>query len=56
MLNPVTHVVEAFRFAFMGAGTWSIQGLLYSTVFMLIVVVAGILVFNRTERTFMDVV
>jgi lipopolysaccharide transport system permease protein len=56
MLNPLTHVVEAFKYAFLGTGTWSSGGLLYSAAFAFVVVVSGVLVFNRTERTFMDIV
>lgn len=56
MLNPVTHIVEAFKYAFLNTGSWSVEGLLYSTAFTIVIVVAGFLVFTRTERTFMDVV
>ena len=56
MLNPVTHIVEGFKYAFLNTGNWSVNGLLYSAAFTLVIVIAGFLVFNRTERTFMDVV
>jgi len=56
LANPLTPVVETFRFAFLGAGTVSIGGLLYSAGFMLVVLVLGLLIFNRVETTFMDTV
>lgn len=54
--NPMTPVVESFRYAFLGNGTVSYFQLLYSFVFMLAVVFIGSLIFNRVEQTFMDTV
>jgi len=54
--NPLTPIVEAFRYAFLGAGTVSTVNLAYSFGFMLIVMAVGILIFNRIEATFMDTV
>lgn len=56
LANPMTPIVEAFRVAFLGAGTVSPGHLLYSFVFMLVMVFAGIIIFNRVEQTFMDTV
>jgi lipopolysaccharide transport system permease protein len=54
--NPMTPIIEAFRYAFLGAGTVNINGLLYSFGFMLVVVILGTIIFNRVEQTFMDTV
>ena len=56
LANPMTPVVEAFRYAFLGAGTVDIYHLLYSFLFMLVVVFLGSVIFNRVEQTFMDTV
>lgn len=56
LANPMTPVVEAFRFAFLGVGTVNSLNILYSFVFMLVVVFIGSLIFNRVEQTFMDTV
>lgn len=56
LANPMTSIVECFRYAFLGAGTVNINYLLYSLGFMLVVLVIGILIFNRVEATFMDTV
>ena len=56
LVNPMTPVIEAFRFAFLGAGTVNINSLLYSFGFMLVVVIIGSIIFNRVEQTFMDTV
>ena len=54
--NPIGHVIEAFKYGFLGAGSPSIAGLAYTTVFTIITLVLGVIIFNRTEQTFMDTV
>ena len=56
LANPMTSIVETFRYAFLGAGTVSWNQLLYSFGFMFVVVFLGSVVFNRVEQTFMDTV
>ncbi len=56
LANPLTPIVEGFRYSFLGAGDLNLYSLLYSTVFMLVTLVIGILLFNRIETTFMDTV
>jgi len=55
-LNPMTGIVESFREIFLGSGDipWSL--LCYSTGMMVFLVLAGILLFNKTEKNFMDTV
>ena len=55
-VNPISPVVEAFRTAFLGAGTVNLPQLGYSFGFMLAVILIGTLIFNRVEATFMDTV
>ena len=55
-LNPLTPIFEAFKYSCMGCGSLSWGGLLYSTVFMLIALFLSVIIFNRTERNFMDTV
>ncbi|MBA4383629.1 MAG: ABC transporter permease [Anaerolinea sp.] len=54
--NPMTSIVETFRYAFLGAGSVHPLDLIYSFGFMLVVVVLGSVMFNRVEQTFMDTV
>jgi lipopolysaccharide transport system permease protein len=54
--NPMTPIVEAFRYAFLGSGTVNFINLGYSFGFMLVVLIIGIVLFNRIEQTFMDTV
>lgn len=54
--NPFTHIIESFKHIFLGEGLFSLQGLIYSSVTGLIILLFGILIFNKTERRFMDTV
>ena len=56
-LNPVTPVIEAFKYGALGAGQFVGWGwLTYSFVFMLVVLFIGILIFNKVQKSFMDTV
>ena len=55
-LNPLTHIIETFKTAFLGSGNFSLNGLLYSILFMCLTLIIGVLVFNKTEQNFMDTV
>ncbi len=55
-LNPVTSIVETFRIATMGVGTFNWNHLTYSFVFMVVLLAVGIVVFNKVQRSFMDTV
>lgn len=54
--NPFTALIEAFRYAFTGFGNFTWLSLGYSTAVILVVLIVGVLVFNKVERTFMDTV
>lgn len=55
-LNPMTGIIEAFRFAFLGRGEFTAWSLGYSAVVTIVILAAGVIIFNRTERTFVDTV
>ena len=55
-LNPISPLIEAFRYVFTGTGIFDFFQLAYSFIFGLIMLVFGIFVFQRTEKTFMDTV
>lgn len=56
LANPLTPIIEGFRFAFLGAGAFDAGQLLYSFGFTVAVLLIGVLLFNQVERTFMDTV
>lgn len=56
-LNPVTPVIETFKYGFLGAGRfigWFWLG--YSFVFMIVILALGIVIFNKVQKNFMDTV
>ncbi|MEI6972647.1 MAG: ABC transporter permease [bacterium] len=55
-LNPMTGIVEAYRYAFLGAGTVSPFYLGISMLTTVVLLFTGLLIFSRTERTFIDTV
>lgn len=56
MINPVTMPTEVFRTALLGQGTINTLYLGLSIVFTFVVLILGIMMFNKVERTFMDTV
>jgi lipopolysaccharide transport system permease protein len=54
--NPLSPLVEAYRFVLLGKGTFSIGSLMYSVGFTLTVLFVGLMFFNKVEKTFMDTV
>ena len=56
-LNPVTPVIETFKYGFLGSGAFvGWRWLIYSFVFMVVLLAFGIVVFNKVQKSFMDTV
>lgn len=55
-INPLSPLVEAYRFVLFGKGTFTMEGLLYSFSFSAVILFLGMVFFNRVEKTFMDTV
>ncbi|MCO4819834.1 MAG: ABC transporter permease [Bacteroidetes bacterium] len=55
-LNPMTGIIETFRYGFLGSGSFSSMLLLYSTLSTLILLLLGTYIFNKTEQNFIDTV
>ncbi|MGD9629024.1 MAG: ABC transporter permease [Pyrinomonadaceae bacterium] len=55
-LNPMTGIIEAFRYAFLGKGEFTAASLGYSTMVTLVIMVIGVVIFNKTEKNFVDTV
>jgi lipopolysaccharide transport system permease protein len=56
VMNPLTGIVETFRTILLGVGQMNFFYLGYSAAFMLVLLVIGVIMFNRIERNFMDYV
>lgn len=56
LINPLTPLFEMFRYSLMGVSSVDPRSLLYSFGFTLVVLLAGVIIFNRAENNFMDTV
>ena len=56
LLNPITSIVETFKYGALGVGSFSWGALGYSFGFMVVLLAIGIVVFNKVQRSFMDTV
>ncbi len=56
MANPITPIVEAFRYAFVGRGDFDPMHLAYSGGVILVLLIAATVIFNQVEKNFMDTV
>jgi lipopolysaccharide transport system permease protein len=56
LLNPMTAILETFKYAVLGVGQFRFEYLTYSALFTLFIMALGIVVFNKVQRTFMDTV
>jgi lipopolysaccharide transport system permease protein len=56
LLNPFTPILEGFKYAFLGAGNFSLMGLAYSVGVAIILLLVGIIIFHKTESDFIDTV
>lgn len=56
LANPMTPIIETFRYMFFGSGLMNYYALLYSLGFAVIIFLIGLLIFNRTEKNFIDTV
>jgi lipopolysaccharide transport system permease protein len=54
--NPMTSIIEAFRYGFLGQGTFTMLSLGITTAITVVVLLIGVVIFNRVERTFVDTV
>ena len=56
LANPMTAVIEAFKYVTLGHGYFSWLALGYSFAFMTVLLTLGVVVFNKVQRSFMDTV
>ncbi len=55
-MNPLTPIMESFRYAFFSIGSFDWSGLAFTSVFSFGVLFIGIIIFNQVEKSFMDTV
>ena len=54
--NPLTGIFEGFRYGYLGSGHFEPSSLVFSTIFITILLVFGVVIFNKVEKSFMDTV
>ena len=54
--NPLAYIIETTRYILLGVGTVSVWGLVYTVCITVIIFFLGLLVFNKTEKSFIDTV
>ena len=54
--NPMTTIIELFRYVTLGVGSFSWKNLLYAGVISMAMFLMGLIIFNKTEKTFIDTV
>ncbi|WP_424198064.1 ABC transporter permease [Algibacter sp.] len=54
--NPMTTIIEAFRFMTLGAGDYSLTKMLYTVFIAVIICLFGLIIFNKTEKSFIDTI
>ncbi|RQO71508.1 ABC transporter permease [Pedobacter sp. KBW01] len=55
-LNPMTTLIETFRYGFLGKGSFSLESLGYTALLTVVILLFGIVVFNKVEKNFVDTV
>jgi lipopolysaccharide transport system permease protein len=56
LANPVTSIIETFKYAFLGVGEFNWFYLGYSLLFTVVLFLSGLIIFNRVEKSFIDTV
>jgi lipopolysaccharide transport system permease protein len=56
ILNPMSSIIEAIKYGFLGEGVFSLSNLAISATYMFVLLFAGIITFNKVEKSFMDTV
>lgn len=54
--NPMAHIIETSRYLLLNDGELSLNGVLYSVIITIIIFFTGLIIFNRTEKSFIDTV
>jgi lipopolysaccharide transport system permease protein len=54
--NPMTTIIEAFRYMTLGVGDYSTANMIYTAFISFTIFIIGLIIFNRTEKSFIDTV
>ena len=54
--NPLTQIIEGFRYMLLDTGTFTWEAFIYTLIISVMLFLIGIIIFNKTEKTFIDTV
>ncbi|ULC60553.1 ABC transporter permease [Flaviramulus sp. BrNp1-15] len=54
--NPMTTIIEAFRYMTLGVGDYSLSKMVYASVISIVIFLIGLIIFNKTEKSFIDTI
>ena len=54
--NPLAYIIEATRYVLLSDGSFSIKGLVFTSLVTIFIFFVGLIIFNKTEKTFIDTV
>lgn len=54
--NPMTPILESFKYGFLGRGSFTFSSLCYAAIEIFILLLIGIIIFNKVEKDFVDTV
>jgi lipopolysaccharide transport system permease protein len=54
--NPMAYIIETARFLLLNEGRVSMFGIVYTSVSSILILLAGIVIFNKTEKSFIDTI
>ncbi|QVY65784.1 ABC transporter permease [Polaribacter sp. Q13] len=54
--NPMAYIIETGRFMLLNEGSISLFGIVYTVVITLVTLLLGVLIFNKTEKSFIDTI
>lgn len=54
--NPISHLLEGFKYALLGVGDLTVSGIVYTSLFALFIIITGVVLFNRIEQDFVDTI
>ena len=55
-LNPLTQIIEGFRYMILDEGIFDLRSFIYTIIISVLIFLTGLIVFNRTEKNFIDTV
>jgi lipopolysaccharide transport system permease protein len=56
LMNPMTSIIETFKYSFLGKGVYEPVYLLYNFISLIVILFIGLFIFNKVEKSFMDTV